>query len=241
MPTLAPSSIEELRGVIRQHRDHLVSRTYDLSIRPGWVKGLDEDLLWFLLENCPNTHVYLAGQTDNPRLLERLAAQADDRLDGSVVRNPHCPADVLRRYSQHMDLSILLALWDNPSIPQDLIPFLADRIFQSADHDAIRKIASDRRTPAALLRHMAEHSGAAREVAGNPNVPRDLVELLALNERSEVRAAIARNPRCSGTILRRLVEIGGRVGSGRQHQHSPRTVGRARALCRARSPFFQTK
>ncbi|MEE1782404.1 hypothetical protein PUR71_05635 [Streptomyces sp. SP17BM10] len=132
----------------------------------------------------------------------RAAARDEWTVRVAVASNPRTPADLLEGLARDRDQQVRVSVVCNPSAPPELVTAAARRGF---DH-VVRRWALWATTGQRLMRAAATSADAEnrRWLAGNRNLPADVLALLAEDPSRDVRYAVATNPACPPDLRQRL-------------------------------------
>lgn len=201
--------------------------TLDLPAQQALLANEDEFVRWGL---ATNTSAYLeiletlsrdsstfvrSGVAANPRcslgLVEFLSNDSDVSVLSGLASNPNVGTELLiqlieKSRESEENVEIRQGVAKNPNLSGDLFVIL------SKDEDELVRIsvADNLQTPVEVLERLVseephgEDYGVRRYLAGNPNCPVELLEILAMDSSSGVRSEVAGNPNVSPEVLSKL-------------------------------------
>lgn len=167
------------------------------------LSPVPEMVLWFSKANSPHVRRAAAGNPHIPQ--ERLFDLAHDEGDlvrGEVGLNPSSPLELLIQLAEDSASWTRKGVARNPALPLEVITKLLN------DNLAVRtELAKNPRVLVETLELLAEsHSVSVQEgVAENPSTPEYLLLKLAVNDDKGVRARVARNPNLPHDTLMQLL------------------------------------
>ncbi|MFF2548623.1 hypothetical protein ACFVUY_39520 [Kitasatospora sp. NPDC058063] len=132
----------------------------------------------------------------------RSAARDEWTIRHAVASNPNTPADLLEALSRDRDQHVRVAVVLNPSTPRRLVDAA---VGSKLDH--VRWWALQRTTSQKLMRGAAASADTENRswLAGNPNLPLDVLTALATDPSHGIRYRVATNPICPPELRERLV------------------------------------
>ncbi|MET9539021.1 hypothetical protein ABZY16_16155 [Streptomyces sp. NPDC006553] len=179
----------------------------------------------------------IAERTDLPAAFHaRLATHPAALVRETLARNPSIGEPLILQLTEDPDPGVRLAVAENPSVPLSYLTTLAGRrrlpdgplprILNATEHElhalATSRVAQARALaaarpdlPARLVDRLAKDSdiGVARKIAPHPRLAGHQLADMADRHGPPVYGAIAQNPGCPATLLRRMARD---VGSARR-------------------------
>lgn len=123
------------------------------------------------------------NQLELSKDLHPMEAQALQRYQTVAASNPNTPISYLRLFSRSENETTIFWLGENPSLPKDVIKVFVDNLLSSDVHEKCHRWG---------------------QVANNPSLGEDAIELLSKHKLYWVREKIARNKSTSQRILMEL-------------------------------------
>ncbi|MFD7907948.1 hypothetical protein ACFV4F_04325 [Kitasatospora sp. NPDC059722] len=132
----------------------------------------------------------------------RAAARDEWTVRVAVAANPHTPAELLNDLARDRDQQVRVSAVCNPSAPPELVTAAARKRFDPV----VRRWALWATTSRRLMRAAATSADTEnrRWLAGNRNLPPDVLTALAEDPSRDVRYAVATNPACPPDLRNRL-------------------------------------
>ncbi|MGW2378153.1 variant leucine-rich repeat-containing protein [Kitasatospora sp. NPDC001683] len=181
--TLAASPASDVRVAVLAH--------------PGTPSDLVDQMLDDPVSDVRRSAV---GRTSDIAAL-RSAARDEWDIRAAVASNPNTPADLLEELARDPDQQVRVFVILNPAVPPKLVNAAA---LSRQDH--VRWWALYRTTNRKLMRAAAMSASTENRswLAGNPNLPLDVLTALAEDPSRGVRRKVAANPACPPELRQRL-------------------------------------
>ena len=149
-----------------------------------------QDMLLDLLGKLPDNYCvkpYIAFHTSSGDLLRKMADDKDEYVRASVVRNCHCPVDVLVHLSNDESAVVKKYIAYNKHTPRKILRLLA----KDTSTDVRKRVANC--SPVDILLELANDKEAdvRSEVAYNPKCPINILKTLAKDASAKVRKSAA--------------------------------------------------
>lgn len=181
-----------------------------------------------------------AERTDLPAHFHpRLAAHPSAHVRATLARNPAVGETLLRRLAEDPDPAVRLAVVENPAVPLSRLTALAaggrlpreplPRVLAATEAElyelAASRVAQVRALvaarpdlPAELVDRLAADPdiGVGRRIAPHPGLGEHRLAGLVERHGPPVYGAVARNPSCTGALLRRMARNADSVGKARR-------------------------
>jgi predicted DNA-binding WGR domain protein len=171
-----------------------------------------------------------------PHILESLVSDTHDQVRQALARNPDLPPRLLEHLAEDKSRNVRLALASNSNTPSSALAKLVDDPYEDIRKKAqahpntpksnkqIIVATTDRALPHerhffSVLRNIgsqraSDWMGSLRfyrsfygdKPATDPNTPENILETLAENQEAGMRTAVAQNPSCSESVLRKLAD-----------------------------------
>lgn len=177
------------------------------------IRGLDLDLRKALAKHS-DTH---------PDLLAELGQDPHSEVRCLVADHNNTPGETLEQMATDQAMDVRANLAKNPHLPIPAVNLLADDPYEKVRRPLLERanlpgnvifklngnkewVANNPTTPSRILAQLLKESppsarGLQMFVASNPNATSEILDLLASNAASSVRAAVAQHPNASTTAL----------------------------------------
>ncbi len=131
-----------------------------------------------------------------PKLLAKLARVPCKETRKSIARNRLTPVSALQDLAMDQDFEVQDAVAGNSSTPGATLDKLANLATLDKRERLLKKIADNPAAPPDLLEELASNplTSIRASVAANPSTPSEILNLLAADSFREVQQSIARNP-----------------------------------------------
>ncbi len=149
-------------------------------------------------------YYYVAQNPSAPGdLLDDLAKHNQNQISSAVAVNPSTPGYVLERIAQNRahDLSIA----QHPNATPQLLQQVLWRLAIDGRFNVRKYVAKHPHTPTHILIAWVRKEPLLRPwIAQNPNIPEQILEILARDASTQVRIAVASNPSTPNHLLEQL-------------------------------------
>jgi hypothetical protein len=193
MPQITPTSAEDCKQFIKQHREEIIAGEYDIIADQSWIDILETDELLFLFKYCAGSKLALASSRKvPPDVLSVLARDPDFGVRLFVARNENTPIFLLEKLAKDPNMDVRVSVAGNIKTPVRLFEVLA----RQEDHVQWAIVHNPNASPEALkiiVLNPGIKIAVARERQGQGmETPEEVFRILLSDRDRNVRKILAK-------------------------------------------------